>query len=93
VNYWIFMLVGKDTPSSSFEIEKTGRIGLDSEPTRGKDAQAMRMSDEQRITSKLPNTRDDPIHSASHILGSLSTRTWVSKNSPIRNAFADLRCG
>lgn len=87
------MLVGKDTPSSSFEIEKTGAIGIQAKPTGGKDAQAVRVADEKGISSKLPHMRDDPVHSCRDLVRCFAIGARMCKNGPTGNAFANLWCG
>ena len=87
------MLVGKDTPSSSFEIEKTSGIRIQAKPTGGKDAQAVRVADEKGIFSKLPHMRDHAIHSCGDLISCFAIWARMCKNGPTGNAFANLWCG
>ena len=90
---WGFMFVAEEAPSTGFEIEKAGGLGIQAEPTGGEHAEAVGVGDEEGVTAKFTDMRDDAVHARSDILSGFPAGARLCENSPPRHGLANFRCG
>ena len=87
------MFVAEETPSTGFQIEEAGGLGIQPEPTGGEHAEAMGVGDEKRVAAEFTDLRDDAVYARSDILSGFSVGARLGENSPPWHGLANFRCG
>ena len=87
------MFVAEKAPSTGFEIEEAGGLGIQAKPTGGEHAEAVGVGDEKGVATEFMNLRNDAVHACGDILSGFSAGARFCENSPPRNRLANFRSG